>query len=248
MTVNSTAATGGGSSSYLNTGTTVTINSRTDYNADSTSVSSATLDYKVATLGPSNACGSYGSATTVPPATTTIAVSTGNCYLFTLTGVDALGNSSTTTTTVKVDTTAPSDPTYALSEPAADAWEYESGSTLFFNPNAVGSHTFRATASTTDGQSDIADVTFSAPAGLTCSGSCAVDTTSPYAQDYTWDSGTSGAPNANIGQAHNNAGGASAQTGIALTSDGTAPTNTITFPTAPRYNSTGSGADHRHDE
>src|SRR4029077_8745965 len=110
------------------TGTSVTINSRTDYSTDATSVTSATLDYKVATLGPSNACGTYGSATTVPPATTTVTVATGNCYLFTLTGVDALGNSSTITTTVKVDTTAPSNPTYALSEPASDIWEYESGS------------------------------------------------------------------------------------------------------------------------
>ena len=247
VTVNGTAASGGGSTSYVNTGSSVTINSRTDYNTDATSVSTATLDYKVATLGPANACGSYGASTNVPPATTTIAVSTGNCYLFTLTGVDALGNSSTITTTVKVDTTAPSNPTYTLSEPVSDGQEYESGSTLFFNPAAAGNHTFRATASTSDGESDIADVTFSAPSGLTCVVSCAVDTTSPYTQDYTWNSSTASAANAKIGQAHNNAGGASTQTGITLTSDSTAPTNTITFPTAATYNSTGWAAITGHD-
>jgi|GEM_PF-5873558 len=243
LTVNGTAASGAGTTSYLTSGTSVTINSRTDYNADSAGVSSSTLTYQTATLGPNDACGAFGSSTTVAGGTTTVAVADATCYLFTLTGVDVLGNASTITTTVHVDKTAPSDPTYALSEPVSDSWEYESGSTLYFNPGASGSHTFRVTASTADGQTGIKDVTFSAPSGLACSGSCAVATTSPYTQDYTWTSSTTSAANALVGVAHNNAGTASNQTGITLTSDSTAPTNTITFPTgaSPHYNTSGWG-------
>ncbi len=241
VTVNGTAASGGGSSSYLNSGTTVTINSRTDYSADAGSgLNASTLTYQSATLS-ANACGSYGSATTVPPAQTNVTVTTGNCYLFTLVGTDHVGNSSVLTTTAKVDTTTPSNPTYTLSEPVSDQWEYISGTTLFFNKNATGSHTFRVDAATSDSASDIADVTFSAPTGLSCVSSCAVDTTSPYQQDYTWDSSTNSANPANVGQSHDNAALASTQTGITLTADTTAPSQSITFPTGagPRYGSDG---------
>ena len=43
--------------------------------------------------------------------TTSQTVASGNCYLLTLTGTDNVGNAATITTTVKVDTTAPSAPT-----------------------------------------------------------------------------------------------------------------------------------------
>ena len=39
--------------------------------------------------------------------TTSQTVASGNCYLFTLTGTDNVGNTARITTTVKVDTTAP---------------------------------------------------------------------------------------------------------------------------------------------
>ncbi len=57
-----------------------------------------------------NACSAYGAPATII-GTTAQTVATGKCYLLTLTGTDNVGNAATITTTVKVDTSAPSAPT-----------------------------------------------------------------------------------------------------------------------------------------
>ncbi len=70
-------------------------------------LSSSTLVRESATLA-GNACGPFGGAAELtgaaPIAQTGLAV---GCYRFTLTGTDNVGNSSSVSTTVKVDTTAP---------------------------------------------------------------------------------------------------------------------------------------------
>ena len=68
FSANGTAATGGGSSSYLTAGTTLTINSRTDYTETQTATASglanSTLTIQSATLT-GNACGGYGAPGTI---------------------------------------------------------------------------------------------------------------------------------------------------------------------------------------
>ena len=109
FTANSVAASGGGSSSSITAGTTLLINSRTDYTDGGSGLASSTLAMQTGTLS-GNACSGYGApATIVGTASQTVA--SGNCYLLTLTGTDNVGNTATISTTIKVDTTAPSAPT-----------------------------------------------------------------------------------------------------------------------------------------
>ena len=63
-----------------------------------------------ASLGSGGTCGSFGSATTIsgnPAQNAGAGISDGNCYRYTLTGTDNVGNSVNISTIVKVDTTAP---------------------------------------------------------------------------------------------------------------------------------------------
>ena len=109
LSANGIAASGGGSSSYLNSGTTLTINSRTDYTDGGSGLASSTLTMQTGTLS-GNTCSAYGAPATIA-GTTAQTVATAHCYLLTLTGTDNVGNAASITTTVMVDTTAPSAPT-----------------------------------------------------------------------------------------------------------------------------------------
>ena len=92
-------------------------------------------------------------------------VASGNCYLLTLTGTDNVGNTATITTTVKVDTTAPSAPDRLQLRRADErATTPAAGSIVFFKGGAAGG--FTATASgATDADSGIASYTYGAIAG-----------------------------------------------------------------------------------
>ena len=90
FTANSVVATPGGSSSYLNSGTTLTINSRTDYTDGGSGLASSTLTMATGTLS-GNTCSAYGAPATIV-GTTAQTVASGHCYLLTLTGTDNVGN------------------------------------------------------------------------------------------------------------------------------------------------------------
>ena len=117
LTANTVAASGVGTSSYLNSGTTLTINSRTDYTeaqtATASGLASSTLTMATGTLS-GNTCSAYGAPATIT-GTTAQTVASGHCYLLTLTGTDNVGNAASISTTVMVDTTAPSAPTASRS-------------------------------------------------------------------------------------------------------------------------------------
>jgi len=105
LSVNSTVATSGGSSSLTNA-TSYSI-SRADFNADTGSgVASSVLTVRYAPWL-NHACGTYGPATTITASPTQTESSGDGCYRYTLTGTDNVGNTSTLTTTVEVDTTPP---------------------------------------------------------------------------------------------------------------------------------------------
>ena len=162
FSANGTAATGGGSSSYLTSGTTLTINSRTDYTDSSSGLASSTLTIQSATLT-GNVCGSYGGTTTIT-GTTSQTVASGNCYLLTLTGTDNVSNVATISTVVKVDTTAPSAPTTFGFSALTNAYYPGAGSTIYLKGGAAGG--FTATASgAADADTGIASYTYGAIAG-----------------------------------------------------------------------------------
>ena len=136
FSANGTAATGGGTSSYLNSGTTLAINSRTDYTDGGSGLASSTLTIQSATLT-ANSCGSFGAPSTIS-GTTSQTVASGNCYLLTLTGTDNVGNATSISTTVKVDTTAPSAPTGFTFSGLSNAYYPGAGTTIYFKGGAAG--------------------------------------------------------------------------------------------------------------
>src|SRR5207247_980433 len=135
LTASATAATRGGSSSY-NWSASYTISAISDYTASGSGLASSPLPRQSATLSSSDgiaagSCGSYGSATTISSRSTPISQTLGgpNCYLYTLTGTDNVGNTISISTTVKVDTSGPSAPSVSLS--AASGNTFVSGTTVY---------------------------------------------------------------------------------------------------------------------
>jgi PKD repeat protein len=106
LTVNGTPGTAAGATSYNNSGT-VTIGTRTDFNADTGSgFLSSALTRATATLS-NGVCGTFGTPATIAGNPTQTNQAAG-CYRYSLTGIDRVGNASVLTTTVEVDRTAPS--------------------------------------------------------------------------------------------------------------------------------------------
>src|SRR5206468_128544 len=161
FTDDSNAPTGGaltvnGGSTYSTSGS-FAIDVRTDYSETQSStesgLASSTLKRAAASLT-NNSCGSYGSPTTIvgSPAQS---LATG-CYLYTLTGTDNVGNTASLSTTVKVDTSDPSAPSFAFSNFVGTTSAV--GNAVYFLPTSSGS--FDITASSSDGDSGIAGYTF----------------------------------------------------------------------------------------
>jgi len=180
-----------------------------------------TLTRATATLT-GGTCGSYGGYTLVtggtdPASPKADTVSAGACYRYQYTVSDTLGNMTTYTSgDIKVDTTAPSTPTLAISSPVNSYWS-GSGSTVYYRSGAA-SGSFVVTGSSTDAQSGIASYTYpSAGTNWTSTaGSLGVNT-------YSW-SGAPAAPGTLNVTSTNNAGTASAGAPLTFVADSAAPT------------------------
>src|SRR5439155_21515106 len=100
-------------------------------------------------------CGSFGAATTISSRATPLSQTlTGpSCYLYTLAGTDNVGNTTSITTLVKVDTTGPSVPSVSLSSASGNT--VVSGTTVHINAQAGKSGGFQAAATSTDNASGI---------------------------------------------------------------------------------------------
>ena len=162
FTANSVAATGGGSSSYLNSGTTLLINSRTDFTDGGSGLASSTLTMQTGTLS-GNACSAYGAPATIA-GTTSQTVASAHCYLLTLTGTDNVGNAASISTTVKVDTTAPSAPTGFAFGGFTNSYYPGAGSTVYFKGGSAGGFTVTASGST-DADTGVSGYNYGAVAG-----------------------------------------------------------------------------------
>ena len=209
LTVNTVAASGGGTQSYDDDGA-FTIGVRTDYTDAASGLATSTLTREQGTLN-ADACSAYGAPTTLVGTPAQSGLATG-CYRYVLTGTDNVGNTVSITTVVKVDTTAPAAPGLVLSDSSSDV--HTTGTTAFYRP--AGSGSFDVTASSTDGQSGILDYGFPVLAGFTGSGTGATRT-------YTLATPTE--PNgAKPVTARNQALLSSTATNFTLTSDAVAPT------------------------
>ncbi|WP_309710175.1 LamG domain-containing protein [Pseudolysinimonas sp.] len=180
-----------------------------------------TLTRATATLT-AGTCGTYGAYALVtggtdPTSPKADTVTTGACYRYKYTVADTLGNSTTYTSgDIKVDSTAPSAPTLAISSPVNSYWS-GSGSTVYYNSGAA-SGSFAVTGSSTDAQSGIASYAYPAAGTNWTStpGSLGVNT-------YSW-SGAPAAPGTLNVTATNNAGTASATSPLTFVADTSAPT------------------------
>ena len=115
LSVNGTAASGGGSTSTT-ASTSFSIDSRTDY-SEAQSLSQSGLASSVLTVESESltgsTCGAPGSGgpfttpVTITGTTQPSGIVTGACYLYTLTGTDNVGNTASISTTVQASTTAP---------------------------------------------------------------------------------------------------------------------------------------------
>ncbi|HEY2631529.1 MAG TPA: N,N-dimethylformamidase beta subunit family domain-containing protein [Solirubrobacteraceae bacterium] len=134
--------------------------SRTDYSEEQagnqSGLASSTLTVANAPYENGN-CGTFGTPTTIAGSPTQT-VSSG-CYSYTLTGTDNAGNSAHVSTTIKVDTTAPTTPSLAFGALSPATYYNQANNTLYFNPASSGE--FTVTASSTDPASGIAGYTFS---------------------------------------------------------------------------------------
>src|SRR3954471_15408576 len=220
LTVNATAASGGGSGSYDNDGN-FTIGTRTDYSETQTAtesgLASSTLVRTSASFSSTDVCGAFGSPTTIIGNPAQNGLATG-CYRYTLTGTDNVGNTTSIQTTVKVDTSDPTGPTLSFSALGGGAYYPGSGTRVYFKPNAANG-TFDLTASSSDSDTGIASYGFPAGAALgsnwSGSGSGATRTYS-----YTATATSSGSQSVS---ANNNAG-RSASSSFDPTADSSAPT------------------------
>lgn len=222
LTVNGTVATPGGTTSTNTTGS-FTIGTRTNYNADTGSgFASSILTVQSETLIGRTNCGAAGSGgpftspTTVTGTSQPVGIVTGFCYVYTLTGTDNVGNSTSLRTTVIVPV-----PTALTVSP-------------------VSGPTGR-TGVTLSGTGYNAGATVNATTGVTFGGSpLAISGTQTVAADGTW-SATFTVPSGTFGPktiTATDSGGASASTTFTLGFAGIDWSNTISTGTIGACNYT----------
>ncbi|WP_104089582.1 LamG domain-containing protein [Cryobacterium sp. N19] len=231
--------TGTGSAYSTSTSLSLTLNPGTDVGG---LASGAHLDRATATLSSSGtadgSCGTMGSFSVVatdPAGTVTDTVTSPGCYQYRYVVLDTSGNSTTyTSAVVKVDSTAPSTPTFssfAASASTNSYWSSTTGTVYYRSGQTSGS--FTATASATDTISGIKAYNFTAPgANWTSSGGGTTGVNT-----YSW----TGTPSGSVGSvtATNNASLTSASAAFTLTPDNTAPSGgTVTPPNGTITSST----------
>src|SRR5205823_10499437 len=120
--------------------------SHVDYVADGagSGVASSVLTVSSAPLA-NGTCGSFGSEG--PASDGPFSASDGTCYRFTLTGTDRVGNVASISTTLEVDTTAPSQPSIAFTGLSGGNTFDDGTGTLFYRPSAGGAFTVNANGS-----------------------------------------------------------------------------------------------------
>lgn len=225
LTVNGTAANGAGTASN-DTDANFPINTHSSYgeslNSSQSGLASSTLVRESAPLG-ANACGTFGGGTTItgnPTQNAGAGITGGNCYRYTLTGVDNVGNSVSISTIVKVDSSAPSfgSPALTLSDTGSFAHYPGTGTAVYYNgTTGTGSSITVNAPNVADPETGVQSVTFPSPGGFSGGGA---DSSSPYGTTYTWSSSsTNGSQTVTAA----NPFGSTSTTTFSLVRDTTAP-------------------------
>jgi len=194
LTVNATPATAGGATTTVNT-TTIPINLRTDFTETTGPASAGLLTSTLVrdqTALAGGVCGTtWTGATTLvgaPAQNFFSGIASGNCYRYTLTGTDRVGNATAISTIVQVDTTAPTFGAPALVLSDAGPYAFTSGTTAYYNgATGTGSSITVTAPNVSDPISGVASVTFPSPAGFAGGGG---DLVSPFGATYTWGAAT----------------------------------------------------------
>jgi hypothetical protein len=221
----------GGTGSRYSTSSTLSIAFSAGTDSSGLTTTGRSLTRATATLT-SGTCGTFGSYVLVTGGTDPVSpksdtVADGACYRYQYTVSDTLGNATTYTSgDIKVDSTAPSAPTLAISSPVNSYWS-GSGSTAYYR-SAAASGSFVVTGSSVDAESGIAGYTYPAAGTNWTSTPGATGVTT-----YSW-SGAPAAPGTLNVTATSNAGTASAASPLTFTADDTAPTaGTVSYANAP---------------
>jgi hypothetical protein len=190
LTVNGLAASAGGTTS-VSSNTTIAIGTRTDYADTGSGLASSVLTVQSFVLSSSNGiaagiCGAasapFSSPTVVTGTSQPSGIVTGRCYTYALTGTDNVGNTAVVSTTVMLDTTAPSAPTATLF--AGTGNTYINGTTVYINSQAGESGGFTLASVSSDSDSGLSKINFPTLTGFTSGGGD--DTSSPYTTTYSW--------------------------------------------------------------
>ena len=185
LTVNGGVATTAGSTTANFSGS-FPIDVRTSYDTDTESgVAGTTLVRERATLAGNVCATTWTNATTIVGSPTQSGLASGFCYRYTLTGTDNVGNTAAIFTMVKLDTSAPTFGSPALTLAETGAFAFVSGTTAYYNGGSgTGSSITVSAPNVTDPETTIQDVTFPALAdGFAGGGS---DASAPYSATYTW--------------------------------------------------------------
>ena len=174
----------GGSVDYADGYSTASVTVTTDDGTDDGSgidPASGVLERDEAPLS-GNTCSIFPGIWTAVTSPDTTAQSD-TCYRYRYRVSDLAGNTATYTssTVVRLDTTAPSAPGISLS--ASSPFELVSGTILYYNPGAGNAGSFDVTTTASDPQSGVASVDFPTVFG----GDAATVAASPYSTTYTWD-------------------------------------------------------------
>ena len=227
LTVNGIAATAGGSTSGNFAGS-FTIGTRTAHADGVSGLASSTLIREEADLSGGTCDTTWTNATTItgtPTQNAGAGIATGNCYRYTYTGVDNVGNDTTVVTIVKVDTSAPTfgSPALTLSTTGSFAFYPGSGLTVYYNGGTGTSSSIVVTApNVADTESAIQNVIFPTISGFTGG---VTDTTSPFGTTYTWSSSSAnGAQNVTVTNGVSNTATLTMASTLTLARDATAPT------------------------
>ncbi len=231
LTVNGKEASAAGTTSYNITGH-YEIPIRTEYaegqSATASGLRSSTLTVAAATLA-NNVCSSFGTPSTITGAPAQ-SEPTG-CYRYTLTGTDNVGNQASVSTTVIVDTSAPSTPALTFSGLSSNTYYKTSTNALYFRPSAGG--TFTVAAASTDPDTGIKSYSFSP---LSSNGF--TEAQNGGTVSYTFGESATQPATAPTITAASNAGATSAAATYSLIADTTGPTGgglTVNNTVVPSY-------------
>ena len=209
----------GGSVSYLDgydsTGSITITSSNGSDSGSGIDPGSAVIERDSASLS-GGGCGSFPDTWTNVTSPDTVA--SGNCYRYLYRISDFAGNTATYTSgnVARVDTSAPSAPSFSFSAFTNAA---ASGQTVYFLAGSAGG--FTVTASSSDTESGIASYAFPA-LGIGWSGS-----QFGASFDYSFGAGAADPAEPNNATAQNNAGLSSSPSSFTVTPDGSAPASSI---------------------